>query len=154
LCSGTKDQLKPESDFRRNSAFSVDDFVQSGNMLPKILADSVLLLHFAFVLFAVLGGIAVFSKQGVAWLHVPVVLWSSMVNFAGWTCPLTPLENLFRLRAGQAGYEGGFIQHYIEPLVYPGGMPRNFELIAGISILAWNGLVYLAALLYWRRRQP
>jgi hypothetical protein len=121
-------------------------------MLSKILADTVLLLHFAFVLFAVLGGIAVLFKRSFVWLHIPVVLWSSVINLAGWICPLTPLENYFRSQAGQSGYEGGFIQHYIEPLVYPGGMPRNFELIAGISILVWNGLVYAFILLYWKRR--
>jgi len=121
-------------------------------MLSKILADIVLLLHFAFVLFAVLGGISVFYRRSLAWLHLPVVLWSAVINLAGWICPLTPLENYFRAQAGQSGYEGGFIQHYIEPLVYPGGMPRNFELIAGISILVGNGLVYAVILLYWRRR--
>jgi hypothetical protein len=123
-------------------------------MLSKILADSVLLLHFAFVLFAVLGGISVIYKRSFAWLHIPVVLWSSVINLGGWICPLTPLENYFRSQAGRVRYESGFVEHYIEPLVYPGGMPRNFELIAGISILAWNGLVYLVVLLYWKRRQP
>jgi asparagine N-glycosylation enzyme membrane subunit Stt3 len=123
-------------------------------MFSKILADTVLLIHFAFVAFAVFGGISVLYKRSLAWFHIPVVLWSSVINLGGWICPLTPLENYFRSQAGRAGYEGGFVQHYIESLVYPGGMPRNFELIAGISILAWNGLVYLFVLLYWKRRQP
>jgi len=122
-------------------------------MFSKILADTVLLLHFAFVLFAVLGGIAVLFKRQAAWFHIPVVLWSSVINLGGWICPLTPLENYFLMQAGLKGYEGGFVQHYIEPLVYPGGMPRNFELIAGISIILWNVLVYAFVLLYgkWRR---
>jgi asparagine N-glycosylation enzyme membrane subunit Stt3 len=123
-------------------------------MFSKILADTVLLIHFAFVFFAVFGGISVLYKRSLAWFHIPVVLWSSVINLGGWICPLTPLENYFRSQAGRAGYEGGFVQHYIESLVYPGGMPRNFELIAGISILAWNGLVYLFVLLYWKQRQP
>ena len=122
-------------------------------MLSKILADAVLLFHFAFVLFAVFGGVAVFFKQRVAWFHIPAVLWSSIVNLCSWICPLTPLENYFRSLAGHAGYEGGFVQHYIESLVYPGGMPRNFELIAGISIIIWNVLVYAFILLYSRQRR-
>lgn len=111
-------------------------------MLHRIAADLVLLLHFAFVLFTVLGGIVVFFHSRAVWLHLPAVLWSSFINLAGRTCPLTPLENFHRVRAGQAGFEGGFVAHYIEPLVYPAGMPREFELIAGISVLVWNGLVY------------
>jgi hypothetical protein len=121
-------------------------------MSSKLLADIVLLFHFAFILFAIFGGLAVLFRGWLAWFHVPVVLWSSLVNLASWTCPLTPLENFFRAQAGQAGYQGGFIQHYIEPLVYPTGMPRDFELIAGISILMWNVLLY-AFILYWRQRR-
>lgn len=77
-----------------------------------------------------------------AWLHVPVVLWSSAVNLMSWTCPLTPLEKSLRARAGQAGYRGGFIQHYVGRAIYPGGMPRQLELIAGTSVLVGNALVY------------
>jgi hypothetical protein len=64
------------------------------------------------------------------------------VNLADWTCPLTPLEKRLRRRAGQTGYAGGFVQHYIGPLVYPGGMPRRLEMVAGICVLVWNALVY------------
>lgn len=109
--------------------------------LDRIAADSVLLLHFAFVIFAVLGGFLVLLHPAWAWIHVPVVVWSSVVNLASWTCPLTPLEKYFRARCGQA-YAGGFVEHYIGSLVYPGGMPRRLELIAGISILVWNAVVY------------
>jgi hypothetical protein len=59
-----------------------------------------------------------------------------------WTCPLTPIENALRIRAGQAGYTGGFIQHYIGRAVYPRGMPRQMELVAGISIVVGNALLY------------
>lgn len=111
-------------------------------MLSRVLADTVLFFHFIFVVFAIFGGLLVLYKRWVVWLHIPVVLWSSVVNLAGWICPLTPLENVYRFAAGQAGYEGSFIEHYIGSLVYPGGMTREFELIAGVSILVWNGLVY------------
>jgi hypothetical protein len=103
-------------------------------MKARILANLVLGVHFAFVIFSVLGGFLVLWKRWVAWFQVPSVLWSSFVN--------TPIENRFRRLAGQAGYEGGFIQHYVAPLVYPGGMPRRMELIAGYSVLIWNAFVY------------
>jgi Protein of Unknown function (DUF2784) len=111
-------------------------------MKARILANLVLGVHFAFVVFSVLGGFLVLWKRWVAWFQVPSVLWSSFVNLFSHVCPLTPIENRFRRLAGQAGYEGGFIQHYIAPLVYPGGMPRRMELIAGYSVLIWNAFVY------------
>ncbi len=113
----------------------------------RIGADLVLLAHFAFVLFAVLGG--VLAHWSAAWVpvHIVVVLWSSLVNLASWTCPLTPLEKALRVRAGQSGFSGGFVEHYVGRLVYPRGMPRQMELIAGVSILVWNALVYGVVLL-------
>jgi hypothetical protein len=111
-------------------------------MKARILANLVLSVHFTFVIFSVLGGFLVLWRRWVAWLHVPSVLWSSFVNLFSHVCPLTPIENRFRHLAGQAGYEGGFIQHYVAPLVYPGGMPRRMELIAGYSVLFWNVFVY------------
>ncbi len=122
-------------------------------MLPRVCADIVLFAHFAFVIFAVLGGFLVLWKRRVAWIHIPVVVWSSVVNLANWVCPLTPLENWFYAKAGKSGYGGGFIQHYIEPLVYPAGMPRDMELIAGISVLVWNAMVYAIMLMRWRRQK-
>ena len=113
--------------------------------LSRFAADAVLVGHFAFVLFAVFGGLLVLASAKWMWLHIPAVLWSSVVNLAGWTCPLTPVEQTFRRRVGEA-YEGGFVQHYVGSLVYPKGMPRQMELIAGGSILGWNALVYAAVL--------
>lgn len=121
-------------------------------VLSRVCADIVLLVHFAFIIFAVLGGFLVLWKRRAAWIHIPVVLWSSLVNLASWVCPLTPIENSFRAKAGQSGYPGGFIRHYIEPVVYPAGMPRDMELIAGISVLVWNAVIYAIVLMRWRRR--
>lgn len=120
-------------------------------MKARILANLILVFHFAFVVFSVLGGFLVLWKRWIAWLHIPSVLWSSLVNLLSSVCPLTPLENRFRRLAGQAGYEGGFIQHYVAPLVYPGGMPRRMELIAGYSILTWNALIYTLVAVRLRR---
>lgn len=117
-------------------------------MIDRLAANVVLLLHFGFVVLAVFGGLGVLISPRWAWVHVPIVIWSSIVNLAGWTCPLTPLENRFRAAANGAGYEGGFVQHYIWPLVYPQGMPRRLELVAGFAILFWNAVLY--AYLYWR----
>lgn len=112
-------------------------------MLYRLGADLVLFAHFLFAAFAVFGGVLVYFDYTWAWVHIPVVLWSSVVNLMSWTCPLTPIENAFRTRAGQLGYAGGFVQHYIGPVVYPRGMPRQLELIAGVSIVAGNALVYV-----------
>lgn len=117
-------------------------------MRNRIAADLVLLAHFLFAAFAVFGSLLLFDSIRWAWLHVPAVLWSSIVNLMGWTCPLTPLENRLRARAGQAGYSGGFIQHYLGRAVYPRGMPRRLEWVAGISVLAGNALLY-AVILSW-----
>ena len=114
-------------------------------ILNRLAADAVLLAHFVFVLFAVFGGFLLLAHSRWIWLHVPAVLWSSVVNLASWTCPLTPVEQSYRRRAG-AAYEGGFIQHYVGSVVYPMGMPRRLELVAGTSILAWNALVYAVLL--------
>lgn len=118
-------------------------------MIRRIAPELVLALHFGFVMFAVLGGFLALAHPRWLWIHIPAVLWSAVVNLAGWTCPLTPLEQELRRRASLGGYEGGFVAHYIGPLVYPGGMPRRLELTAAISITAWNAIVYaiVAALL-------
>jgi len=116
-------------------------------VLDRFAANLVLLAHFAFVVLAVFGAAGVLVDPIWAWVHVPIVVWSSIVNLAGFTCPLTPIENRLRVTGYGAGYEGGFIHHYVGPLVYPRGMPRRLELVAGVSIVAWNGLVY--GCLYW-----
>jgi hypothetical protein len=113
----------------------------------RVGADVVLLAHFAFVGFAVLGGVLFYFDRRWAWLHVPVVLWSSVVNLASWTCPLTPLEKALRERAGRSGYSGGFVEHYVGQVVYPRGMPRQMELAAGVSVVVWNVFVYAGVLL-------
>lgn len=112
----------------------------------RIAADSVLLAHFLFAAFAVFGGIVVAMDVTWAWLHIPTVLWSGLVNLLGWTCPLTPLEKRLRELSGQSGYGGGFIQHYVGRAVYPRGMPRQMELVAGFSVLIGNAVVYAALL--------
>jgi len=118
-------------------------------MIHRLAAELVLLFHFLFVLLAVFGAPGILIAPGWIWVHLPIVIWSSVVNLAGWTCPLTPLENRLRVASGGQFYEGGFIHHYLGPLVYPQGMPRRMERIAGVSILLWNAVLY-AGIFWWR----
>lgn len=118
-------------------------------MLASLLADLVLVVHFALVLFAVVGGFLVLWRRWIAWLHLPYVAWAAAVNLVPFTCPLTPLEVALRRAAGDAGYEGGFIAHYLTPIVYPDGMSEPVALFAGIAVLVWNALLY--GFVYYRR---
>ena len=111
-------------------------------MKRAFAADLVLALHFVFASFAVFGGLFTFLDWRVAFVHIPTVVWSSAVNLAHWTCPLTPLEKQLRHQAGQKAFAGSWIQQYIEPLVRPLGMPRRMELVAGITVAVWNVMVY------------
>jgi|SRR5215216_6887669 len=122
-------------------------------MRARILGNLVLVFHFAFVLFSFLGGFLVLWKRWIAWFQIPAVLWSSFVELFSHVCPLTPLENRFRRLAGQAGYEGGFIAHYLTPAIYgPAGMPRRMERIVGYSVLIWNAFIYALVVALRRRR--
>ena len=112
-------------------------------------ADLVLVVHLAFVLFVVLGGVLALRWRRVAWVHVPVALYGATIEFLGFVCPLTPLEVWLRRRGGEAGYEGGVIEHYIVAVLYPSGLTREIQLVLGTAVLVLNGIVYLV---WWRRR--
>jgi len=107
-----------------------------------MLADFVVVLHFLFVLFVVLGGLLVLRWPRVAWLHVPAAIWGAAIELAGGICPLTPLENSLRRQAGGTGYSGGFIEHYILPILYPSALTRDIQLILGLLVLAVNLGIY------------
>lgn len=109
-----------------------------------------LVVHLAFVLFVVLGGLLVLRWPRLAWVHIPVALYGAAIEFIGFICPLTPLENSLRRRGGEAGYEGGFIEHYITAALYPTGLTREIQLALGVAVLALNGIVYWVVL----RRRP
>lgn len=117
-------------------------------MLKKsAAADLVLALHVLFALFAVLGGFLALVDWRVMLVQIPVVAWTSIVNLAHWTCPLTPLEKRLRQRAGQQAYQGSWTENYLEPLARSLGTPRRLEVVIGISIVVWNALVY--AVVFW-----
>jgi Protein of Unknown function (DUF2784) len=109
-------------------------------------ADLVVVLHFAFVLFVVLGGLLVLRWPRVMYLHVPAAIWGAVIELTGWICPLTPLENALRASAGQAGYQGGFIEHYILPALYPTALTRNIQLLLGALVLLLNLAIYASVL--------
>ena len=111
-------------------------------MIYRLLADLVFLAHLAFVVFVVLGGVAVWWKPRLAWLHVPAVAWGALIEFAGWICPLTPWEQSLRRLAGEKGYSGGFVEHYLFPLLYPEGLTRDVQILLGILVLAINAAAY------------
>lgn len=111
-------------------------------MVFRWLADLTVGLHFAFVVFVVLGGLIALRRPRAAWLHLPAALWGVLVEYAGWICPLTPLEQWLRLRAGQAGYGGGFVEHYLLPVLYPAGLGRPSQWLLGTLILAINAAIY------------
>ncbi|NJN51536.1 MAG: DUF2784 domain-containing protein [Gammaproteobacteria bacterium] len=111
-------------------------------MVSSLLADLVLVIHFALILFALFGALAVMRWGALIWLHLPYVAWSAAVNLIPMTCPLTPLENTLRHRAGEAGYEGGFIDHYLTALIYPNAMDETTALVAGVSVIVWNVGLY------------
>lgn len=120
-------------------------------MTYRWLADLTLLVHAAFVAFVLLGGLLVLRWPRVAWLHVPAALWGSAVELAGWICPLTPLEIELRERAGQAGYERGFLEHYLLAAIYPEGLTREMQIVFGVLALALNLAVYAWVLTRKRR---
>ena len=118
-------------------------------MIYRALADAVLILHLAFILFVVLGGLLVLWRRWLIWLHLPAVIWGILIEFAGWICPLTPLENWLRAQGGSNGFSGDFINHYLVSLIYTEGLTRELQSLLGALVLAINTAVYFKV---WRSR--
>jgi len=111
-------------------------------MIASVTADFLVIVHFAFIAFVILGGLLVFKWRRVAILHVPCALWGVVIMLNGWGCPLTPLERYFREAAGGVGYTSGFIDHYVMPLIYPAGLTRGMQISFGVIVIAVNLCVY------------
>lgn len=116
-----------------------------------VAADAVVVFHLLFIIFAVLGGLLVWRWHGLVWLHVPAALWGVLVELMHWPCQLTPLEHSLRLAAGQAGYSGGFVEHYLLPIIYPAGLTPQIQIGLGVFVLLLNALIY--GVLLWQRWQ-
>ena len=111
-------------------------------MIFKIAADILVVLHLGFILFGVLGGLAVLQWGRLAYLHLPAAAWGALIAINGWICPLTPLEQHLRRAGGQAGYGGGFIDHYLMPIIYPLGLTRRLQIAMGVALIVANLLIY------------
>ena len=116
-------------------------------MIYGALADAVLVFHLTFIVFVLTGALLVLRWPWVAFLHVPSFLWGALMEFAGWICPLTPLELHLRALAGTAGYEVRFLEHYLLRLIYPGSLTRGMQIAIGAGVLTVNGLLYARLLL-------
>ncbi|MEO8418307.1 MAG: DUF2784 domain-containing protein [Methylophilaceae bacterium] len=121
-------------------------------MVFKVLADLVVLIHFLFIAFAVLGGALALRWRWMPWVHLPVAAWGAAIEFMGWFCPLTPLENSLRRASGELGYAQGFIERYLIPIIYPGDLTRELQIVLGCVVVGVNLALYC---LVWRQaRHP
>jgi hypothetical protein len=111
-------------------------------MIERILADGVVILHFGFILFVGFGGFLLLCRKWVAALHLPAVLWAAAIEFRRGICPLTPVEQQLRRAAGEAGYSGSFIEHYLIPIIYPAGLDERLQYVLGTLVIVVNLVVY------------
>ena len=111
-------------------------------MLYRALADVVVSIHFLFVAFVLIGGFVAWRWRRVAWVHLPAALWGVAIELGGWVCPLTPLENALRARAGLAGYSGGFVEHHMLAWLYPAGLTPQKQVVLGVLAFLVNLTAY------------
>ena len=119
--------------------------------MAKTAAEVIVLVHLAFILFVAAGGLLVLRWPKLAWMHVPAVVWGALIELVGWICPLTPLENRLRGAAGEAAFDGGFIDRYIMPIIYPAGLTRGMQLTIGTVVIVVNLVVYGSLVLRRKR---
>jgi len=122
-------------------------------MTSRVAADVLVALHMAFVIFVAAGGLLVIRWPALAWLHVPAVAWGAYAELTATVCPLTPLENVLRRAAGDAGYEGSFIDRYVMPVLYPSGLTPLDQQAIGVAVIAINVVAYAIVLRNVHRRQ-
>jgi len=113
----------------------------------RIAADGVVVIHLVFILFVILGGLMLFRWPWMIWIHVPTAVWGGLVELFGAPCPLTPLENHLRQVGHTEAYSGGFIDHYVMPIVYPPGLTRQTQVVLGVLILVINFAIYFKLLI-------
>ena len=122
-------------------------------MSYRLAADTVVVFHLLFIVFVMFGGLLALRWKWLIVLHVPAMAWGMSVEFLHLYCPLTPLENLLRTKAGESGYSGGFIEHYLIALIYPVGLTPAIQVWLGASVLLVNLLVYGVLLRRWKRHR-
>jgi hypothetical protein len=111
-------------------------------MFYRLGADLIVLLHLGFVLFVLFGGFLLMKWPRLMWLHLPAVAWGAFVEFSGWICPLTPLENWLRTQAGEATYAGDFIARYLSSILYPNALTHELQVVLGMVVLVVNLAIY------------
>lgn len=116
----------------------------------RLAADSVMVIHLAFVVFVVIGGFLAWRWRRVAWVHLPIALYGVVIEVVGFTCPLTPLEKSLRRRAGSGGYDGGFVEHYVVPVLYPGEFTATTKITLATLLAALTALAYTV---FWTRQR-
>lgn len=116
-----------------------------------LLSDLVVVIHFTFVIFVVVGGLLLFLRWWLVFVHLPAIVWGALVEFMHWICPLTYLENWLRTQAGTAAYRGDFVTHYLLPILYPAQLTVSIQILLGSLVIGINIVVYAALLWHWRR---
>ena len=106
------------------------------------LADLTLCIHVSFVLFVIFGGLLVLRWWWIAWLHLPAAAWGAFVEFTGWICPLTPLENWLRAQGSEISSRSDFIAQYLLPVLYPGDLTQDIQLLLGAGVVVLNTAMY------------
>ena len=122
-------------------------------MIYRILTDSIVAIHLLFIIFVIFGGLLILYKKWFIWIHIPAAIWGAFVELFGWYCPLTPLENWLRSGGDRMTYEGGFIEHYLIPIIYPENLTRNMQIVLGSSVLVINIVVYYILMSRIRRQK-
>lgn len=111
-------------------------------MIYRVLADLILVTHFAFAIFTVLGGLLVLRWRSLVWVHLSSVLWGVVIQWANWICPLTPIESYLREMGGEASYRGGFVEHYVSMVLYPENLTVELRYLLGIVLIVVNLMIY------------
>ena len=117
--------------------------IENLKLFYHLAALAFALVHFAFIVFVVVGGVFVLRWPWLMWIHLPAAIWGALIEFYGWYCPLTTWENACLRRAGRAGYDNGFIEHYLFAVIYPDGLTRGMQIAIGVFVLVVNVAVYV-----------
>jgi hypothetical protein len=116
----------------------------------SLLADGLVVIHFAFTVFVIFGGFLTWKWPRIIFAHLPALAWGVWVEVSATLCPLTPFENHLRHLAGESGYTGGFLAHYLVTVLYPPGLTWRIQWVLAAVLLALNAVAY--GRLLWHSR--